>query len=56
MVSGLVYIYSFLMLFEEKRIPQRQKDFCIPLIALAYSLAMLTSSVFGYVFDVLMGE
>lgn len=55
-VSGLVYAYSFMLLFEEKNIPQKYKDVCITIIAMAYSCSVLTASAIGFIFDIVMGE
>jgi hypothetical protein len=55
MVGGMVYVCSFVLLYEEKKIPQKHKEFCISMVTLAYSFALLTSSVSGYCFNRYMG-
>lgn len=56
MVSGLSYVNSFTLLFRSNKIPLDKKEICITICALAYSLSVIASSVFGYLFDVLTND
>ena len=55
-VGGLVYVNSFTLLLESKKIPQDKKEICTAICALAYSLSIITASSLGFVFSYSMGE
>jgi hypothetical protein len=56
LLAGFVYVYAFILIFEEKSIPQNHKDLCISIVAMAYSSSVLVSSIFGYYYNMIMDE
>lgn len=55
-IASSSYICSFVLFHESKEFPDNLRDSCLALILMAYTFSLLTSSLMGFLFDVLLDQ